>query len=429
VTAAPPYNRPLHWLAVACAVTTFPLIFLGGLVTSHQAGLSVPDWPNSYGYNMFLFPIHEWKGGILFEHTHRLMGTLVGFCSVLFCFAAWGVARNPVTRRILWIGTAAALALTALFTTLAIVQDHPDRPGLKSWQAQWAVGFAALGLFTATALPFRRPEPRAWVRMLSLIMLAGVIFQGALGGLRVVGLKLNLAIVHACFAQAFFCLAVLAVIVTSKWWLRADAARTEIATPPGRRLVRLAVCAWLLIYAQLIVGATMRHYGAGLAIPDLPLALGKVIPPTAQSEVTAAWMTVVGDHWNDWNPLHDQEFLGPTTAQVWLAFGHRIGAVLVSIGVIALCIAAFRRRKSGLAAPAGVLLSLLVLQVTLGVLTVLLKKPADVASYHVAVGALVLATTFVLAVRSMRLYSPAFRLAIAKSDPRGFEVNRRTAIA
>src|SRR6266481_6016971 len=88
------YNPTLHRLALLTAVATFPLIFMGGLVTSHQAGMSVPDWPNSYGYNMFLFPPHLWIGGILYEHTHRLMGTVVGFCSILLVLHAWGITKH-----------------------------------------------------------------------------------------------------------------------------------------------------------------------------------------------------------------------------------------------------------------------------------------------------------------------------------------------
>src|SRR3954470_21936254 len=94
----PPHNAPLHWIALATAAATFPLIFMGGLVTSHQAGMSVPDWPNSYGYNMFLFPPKLWIGGILYEHTHRLMGTVVGMLSILLCIAAFRVEERKWAR-------------------------------------------------------------------------------------------------------------------------------------------------------------------------------------------------------------------------------------------------------------------------------------------------------------------------------------------
>src|SRR5438045_8571574 len=138
------YNRPLHVLALLTAAATFPVIFMGGLVTSNGAGMSVPDWPNSYGYNMFLFPPRLWTGGILYEHTHRLYAaSVVGPLCIVTCI--WG----------------------------------------------WLV------------------EKRRWVRWLGTGLLAFVILQGILGGLRVVLVKLDLAIVHACLAQAFFCLAAL----------------------------------------------------------------------------------------------------------------------------------------------------------------------------------------------------------------------------
>src|SRR5947208_8762209 len=92
------YNPTLHRVALLTAIATFPLIFMGGLVTSKQAGMSVPDWPNSYGYNMFLFPPRLWIGGIRYEHTHRLMATVVGLLSILLLIASfyseWAVRRE-----------------------------------------------------------------------------------------------------------------------------------------------------------------------------------------------------------------------------------------------------------------------------------------------------------------------------------------------
>src|ERR1700755_2440280 len=124
-----PYIPAFHRLALLTAVATFPLIFMGGLVTSHGAGMSVPDWPNSYGYNMFTFPPSKWIGGIFYEHTHRLMGTGVGLVLIAMVVIAWKV------------------------------------------------------------------EKRKWVRWLSAAVLGAVILQGILGGLRVVLVKLDLAIV------------------------------------------------------------------------------------------------------------------------------------------------------------------------------------------------------------------------------------------
>ncbi len=80
-------NRWLHCFAVLAAICTFLLLGAGGLVTSHEAGMSVPDWPNSYGYNMFAFPPSKWIGGIFYEHTHRLWATVVGLMTTIL--AVW----------------------------------------------------------------------------------------------------------------------------------------------------------------------------------------------------------------------------------------------------------------------------------------------------------------------------------------------------
>lgn len=347
-----PYNRSLHRVALVVAWSVFPLIFLGGLVTSKDAGLSVPDWPNSYGYNMFLFPPRLWAGNIFYEHTHRLYASLVGLLTIVLAVWAW------------------------------------------------------------------RTDPRRWVRWLGVSCLSMVIIQGILGGLRVVLLKLDLAIVHACVGQAFFCLTMLMCVVTSNWWAGAESARSPNDNS-GRTLVRLAVIAWAVVFLQLIVGATMRHYRAGLAIPDLPLAYGRLIPPTNQADLAAAEFQSAHPAavwW--WGPDAWPDAESFSLGQVWLAFGHRIGALLVSAVAIALAVTVLRRhRRPGLTEPTLTLIGLLILQLTLGVLTVLFKKPADIASAHVAVGALVLVTTFVLAVRSMRLYSPA-----RFTGTQGFEV-------
>src|SRR5215475_10779758 len=73
----------LHRFACVTAAATLLLIAIGGLVTSHEAGMAVPDWPNSYGYNMFLFPISKWVGGIFYEHSHRLLASFGGVLVVV----------------------------------------------------------------------------------------------------------------------------------------------------------------------------------------------------------------------------------------------------------------------------------------------------------------------------------------------------------
>ena len=318
--AASPW--PHRW-AVALVCATFPLLWVGGLVTTTDAGMAVPDWPTTYGYNMFLFPPSKWVGGIFYEHTHRLMGTVVGLLSIILTIVAW------------------------------------------------------------------KTEPRRWVRWLATSVLGAVIFQGVLGGLRVVWVELDLAIVHACFAQAFFCLAALMVMATSQWWTKLDqkpcAIHSRYPLVAGASLV-------VVVFLQLLVGATMRHHDAGLAIPGV-LTYGKLLPPSTASEIdqinqSRAW---------------DMGLKPVSMSQVWLNYGHRVGAIAVTL-VAGLLIANILRhhRRTVLAKPAIALGFLLLVQITLGVLTIYFRKPADVASAHVAVGALVLVVTFVLTVIASR---------------------------
>src|SRR6516225_5595581 len=87
----------LNRFTVLTAVTTFLLVGLGGLVTSHEAGMSVPDWPTSYGYNMFALPIKFWKGGALYEHTHRLWASFLGLLVVILTrWLGGGPSRWPL---------------------------------------------------------------------------------------------------------------------------------------------------------------------------------------------------------------------------------------------------------------------------------------------------------------------------------------------
>ena len=385
------YIPALHRVALLTAVATFPLIFMGGLVTSHGAGMSVPDWPNSYGYNMFTFPPSQWlgrqAGGIFYEHSHRLMGTVVGFASILLVLFAWGPARGG-TARILLRRSALTFFALGLLAALAPL-TYNNNQTLTGTLRHTAVGFFSVSLIAGSAALARSRDERRWMRWLAVGILAAVIFQGVLGGLRVVLVELDLAVVHACFAQAFFCLAALSVVVTSRWWVE----RPELVAGADRMAFRLAAALVVIVYLQLVVGALMRHNGAGLAIPDLPLAYGKVLPPVSDAGLDLA------NEARRW----DAGLPGVSLAQIWLHFGHRIGALLVTVAAVALVARVVRRRRSELTRAAVILSALLLTQVTLGVLTVLWRKPADVASLHVAVGALVLVTAFVMGVRAARV--------------------------
>jgi len=137
--------------------------------------------------------------------------------------------------------------------------------------------------------------------------------------------------------------------------------------------VRLATATTVLIYAQILIGATMRHTGAGLAIPDFPWMFGHLIP----------------DHWSSGIAIH---------------FAHRVGAVIVAGTVLATSIYVWlwHQDRPELARPATLIVFLVIIQVTLGALTVISRRNELVNSLHVVVGALVLTTSLVLTLRSWR---------------------------
>src|SRR5438034_9883189 len=91
-------TRWLNRFAWLTCVATLLLICSGGMVTIKGVGLAVPDWPTTFGYNMFLFPVSKWVGGILFEHTHRLMGSVVGFLTIILAVWLWLREDRPWVR-------------------------------------------------------------------------------------------------------------------------------------------------------------------------------------------------------------------------------------------------------------------------------------------------------------------------------------------
>jgi cytochrome c oxidase assembly protein subunit 15 len=159
--------------------------------------------------------------------------------------------------------------------------------------------------------------------------------------------------------------------MTSPGWKRAYSERGGV--PDDRILQAVAVATTVLVYLQIVVGATMRHTDAGLAIPDFPLAFGQLLPPT-------------------WD------------AKIAVHFAHRVGAVVVTLFAIATSGHVFfhHRSRPELWRPAALLLLLLSVQITLGALTVLSQKHYIINSLHVVTGASVLATSLVLALRTGR---------------------------
>ncbi|HTL70538.1 MAG TPA: COX15/CtaA family protein [Candidatus Eisenbacteria bacterium] len=180
----------LHRYATFVTAMTGILIFAGGLVTSTNSGLSVPDWPLSYGT---AFP--PMIGGIRFEHTHRLIAGTVGVLTLVLAIAVW------------------------------------------------------------------RAESRRWMKGLGLAALLAVVAQAVLGGLTVIYLlPAWISVTHACLAQTFFSLVASIALFTSNEWREGRVEPCEYAGSLRRLLITTTAFAWL----QLVAGAIVRHTGRGL---------------------------------------------------------------------------------------------------------------------------------------------------------------------
>ena len=277
------------------AASTLFLIFAGAMVTSTGSGLAVPDWPTTYGENMFTFPVSKWVGNIFYEHGHRLIASTVGFLCII--------------------------------------------------QAIW----------------LQRREPKKFVRRLGWLSLTAVIVQGLLGGLTVkLLLPKAVSISHAGLAELFFCINVSIAFFTSDWYSRLRTMEKGDAPVTG---------AWALtglVYAQVLAGAVMRHFQAGLAIPDFPLSFGRIIPPFNDFHVTAA-------------------------------FVHRAGGFLVAAAVIAMAVRLFRFDSNHpLRFVANLLVIVVAAQVMLGGYVIWSGKQPHITSLHVMLGASTLALSLIL---------------------------------
>ena len=332
-------NPWLYWFAVLTALATLALIGIGGLVTSHEAGLSVPDWPTTYGYNMFLFPINKWLGGIFYEHSHRLLASGVGLMTTVLAVWLWLKDSRPWMH---WLGVAAFLLVVAQGVLGGLrVTLHMDSLGI--YHATIAQLFfvltCALALFTS----------RWWVAQASRLP-----------------------------------------------------DRTNAQNAAGTAALRwLVLATTLLIFVQLIIAAAMRHQHAGLAISDFPLAYGKLWPDTG-AEAVARYNTQRVSI-NAENPITAFQIELQMAHRVvalaililvavcaWRARGIGApGTAPARMGNNA------KPAETVLGAPIYQRLSLFWLglalfQVGLGAATIWTNKAADVATAHVLVGALAL---------------------------------------
>lgn len=302
-----PVNRPLHFFAVVTTICAFVLLCSGGLVTSKGAGMSVPDWPTTYGYNMFLFPVSRWVGGIFYEHTHRLIASGLGVLTLIL--TAWILAA----------------------------------------------------------------EKRSWVRTIAILAFVGVILQGVLGGLRVTLNANFMGIFHGVVAQCFLSLLGILSVATSSWFISGK--YVVFGTLQNTRWMALGLT--LLLFVQLGVATSMRHAHAGLSIRDFPTAYGKWWPPMDPASVKKI------------NQERAAEGIVATSAtQIGLQMVHRLLAVIIFLGIL---LFAYLNRKHRILRSFGIIWSLLVCaQIVLGAWTIWSNKAADIATAHMAIGALLL---------------------------------------
>jgi heme A synthase len=364
-----PVPRWLHVWAVVCVVATAALLILGGLVTTFRVGMADPVWPTEPWY-LFFISWQEPSAGFLIEHTHRLAGFTVGGVVAVLAVGAWLTEPRKWLR---WFGVAALAVLLAEFGQFHRELMKQVHAPVIAWPTGTIMGLSVdlIAVAAAGLLTLIGRTRGAGVRAAVLVALVAVMVQGLLGGFRV---RLNellgtdLAAVHGCFAQVVFAWLVCVAVATAK-----PRPCDPVPAAESRRLKALAVLLAALAFVQLIWGAIVRHN------PD----------PLSQRLHLLTAFAVVG-------------------VAVWLAvkvFGS----------------AAARQR---LGRSAGVLIALLIVQVSLGVeawlgkfgtgvLPELQKVDAYQAvarSSHTFVGTCVLATAAVLAMLAAGLTAGTVRM-------------------
>ena len=189
-----------HWLACSLVAVTGVLLTFGALVTTYEAAMAVPDWPGTYGHNMFLFPFAEWFYGpwdLFLEHGHRLLGASVGILAIILAVAVWKTNQSSMVR---------GLVLAAVFL---------------------------------------------------------VVLQGVLGGLRVLLDDKTVAKVHACTGPLFFSVAVAIATLTSRRFQNKRACLENAASGMSLG-GWIASGLLFASYIQLVAGAQLRHLDAAV---------------------------------------------------------------------------------------------------------------------------------------------------------------------
>lgn len=274
-----------------------------------------------------------------------------------------------------------------------------------------------VGLLTIVlAIWYWKQEPRRWVRVFALVALGAVVTQGLLGGLTVLFLlPTPVSVAHATLAQTYFALISILALLTSKWWTIEQPQLLEGRA--GRQLTTLSLFLILAVYMQLLLGALMRHTQSGLAIPDFPFAYGQLVP-SLSPEAISRYNTFLLK--NDIRIYAD----GPITqGQIMIHLLHRTWAIVVSVIAILFSVRLFRKGKRfpRLKFFAVIFPVLLVVQITLGALTVLTQKEFIISTAHVALGAVFLVMSVLATLHLLKLRNFVWN-GIAPARPENREV-------
>ena len=272
--ARSPAERPTDWPALLVRIAvlaTLLLVAVGGLVTSHEAGLAVVDWPNSYGYNMFLYPLARMTGGIYYEHAHRLFGALVGLTTVVTAAMLQRYEHRRWVRVLAWVavgmvvvqGILGGLRVTGEFTWSDDPADTRPSAPLAVVHGVFGQVFLAtlVGLAVFTSAAWRRGRDTLWRRpapadrALGIVLCAVLVAQIALGALqRHTASLLLLHVVLACVV------APLALAVGLRGW-------ALYADDPQSRRTGIALMVVTGVQVLLGVGAYIAT-GAGGVGPE-----------------------------------------------------------------------------------------------------------------------------------------------------------------
>jgi cytochrome c oxidase assembly protein subunit 15 len=352
----------LSVFAKLVVVFTFAVIFVGGHTTTAGAGMAFPDWPLSHGS---VNP-HGWWEDLMqrLEHGHRILAETTGLLVGILCAWVW---RSKWSLP-LAIGVSLLLAVSVYLAGAS--RPVVAHAGLWSAALIFAVAFV-LGARGRSDL--RRPA----LRWLAFAGFLGICVQALMGGLRVVietggdvAVATAFRVLHGCFAQLELCLLVALAAMLSPAWRHLD------PRPHWPRLARLGWFAAAVIFLQLVVGATMRHLGAGLAIASFP-----------QAAPGGSWFPTVSNGFVHLNFTHTRVGALIVTALVLLLAFRRRGRVAACCGGLRCCLCCWS--APGHTRGAGHLA----------------MRPPFLTTMHVVNGAALLATTVLLAVRAGK--SPA----------------------